>query len=112
MTHDTPVGIPVILAYRHWVQVLEAIDSAREETVKAAAANKTGFAARKALQASADLYTLIGEDLSKQLEPESWSTAQDFGGLLPEDIPDPRDSDPTTTPPRRGKRKNGPLADL
>lgn len=107
-------GIQVILPYKHWVMVMEAVDETRKGLLEAAAARKTTAAVRAIIQSQADIHTFIGEEISGQLE----CTAHDDLPPVPgtsdfEEIADPRDgSDPTSPAPRRGKRKNGPLANL
>lgn len=113
MTHDNTEAVR--LPYRDWVTILEAIDVAREDLLATSKLGKAGSASRAALQAAADRYTLVGEDLGRQLEPNpEWPDdshkPQDAGLEFGDEIPDPRDA--VETPTRRGKRKNGPLANL
>lgn len=106
--NDNHVHEQVYLPYSHWVLVLDAIDCAREDTLKAAANPKTGAASRKALSVASDLYTLIGESVSGQLEPgpdPGGGIDASSGFDLSQPIPDPRDTAATPLNGRKPRRK-------
>lgn len=81
MTHETYEEIRLV--YRHWATVLAALDSAREDTLKVLATRTPGYAVRRTLEGLRDSYSLVGELISQQLEPDIATR----DGLRPYDPP-------------------------